>query len=113
MFSTLAVGRRRRRVRRLYHRQCREQSDWPLISAAVADHLGLAPNFYFFAALNLAGAALVYYTIAQTTPMMQTGSAARSPFTAWITHTSSWCAHPCRSVRWSSGSSILSSCRWS
>jgi YNFM family putative membrane transporter len=57
-----------------------------LISAAVADHLGLAPNFYFFAALNLAGAVLVYYTIAQTTPMLQMGPAARSPFTAWITH---------------------------
>ena len=57
-----------------------------LISAAVADHLSLAWNFYFFAALNLAGAVLVYYTVAQTTPMMQMGSAARSPFTAWITH---------------------------
>ena len=57
-----------------------------LISAGVADHLGLAWNFYFFAALNLAGAVLVYYTAAQTTPMMQMGSAARSPFTAWITH---------------------------
>ena len=57
-----------------------------LVSAAVADHLGLASNFYFFAALNLAGAVLVYYTIAQTTPMTQMGSAARSLFTAWITH---------------------------
>src|SRR5438128_4335726 len=57
-----------------------------LVSAAVADHLGLASNFYFFAALNLAGAVLVYYTIAQTTPMMQMGPAARSPFAAWITH---------------------------
>ena len=57
-----------------------------LISAGVADHLGLAWNFYFFAALNLAGAVLVYYTVAQTTPMMQMGSAVRSPFTAWITH---------------------------
>jgi MFS transporter, YNFM family, putative membrane transport protein len=57
-----------------------------LISAAVADHLGLASNFYFFAALNLAGAVLVYYTIARTTPMMQMGPAARSPFTAWLTH---------------------------
>src|SRR5438477_9165016 len=57
-----------------------------LISAAVADHLGLASNFYFFAALNLAGAVLVYYTIAQTTPMVQMGPAARSAFTAWITH---------------------------
>jgi len=56
-----------------------------LVSAAVADHLGLASNFYFFAALNLAGALLVYYTIAQTTPMVQ-GPSARSPFTAWITH---------------------------
>jgi YNFM family putative membrane transporter len=57
-----------------------------LVSAAVADHLGLASNFYFFAALNLAGAVLVYYTIAQTTPMTQTGPAAPAPFTAWITH---------------------------
>jgi len=30
-----------------------------LVSAAVADHLGLASNFYFFAVLNLAGAVLV------------------------------------------------------
>ena len=28
-----------------------------LISAAVADHFGLAANFYFFASLNLLGAA--------------------------------------------------------
>src|SRR5438067_6295720 len=48
-----------------------------LVSAAVADHLGLASNFYFFAALNLAGAVLVYYTSAQTTPMVQMGPAAR------------------------------------
>jgi predicted MFS family arabinose efflux permease len=31
-----------------------------VISASVADHLGLAPNFYVFALLNLAGAALVF-----------------------------------------------------
>ncbi|MGA9336890.1 MAG: MFS transporter, partial [Pseudolabrys sp.] len=30
-----------------------------LISAGVADHFGLAANFYFFSALNLAGAVLV------------------------------------------------------
>ncbi len=40
-----------------------------LISAAVADHLGLATNFYVFAALNLAGAVLVYFTISRTKPM--------------------------------------------
>jgi predicted MFS family arabinose efflux permease len=39
-----------------------------LMSANFADHLGLAPNFYFFAALNLAGAALVYFTIHQAKP---------------------------------------------
>jgi MFS transporter, YNFM family, putative membrane transport protein len=57
-----------------------------LISAALADHLGLAWNFYFFAALNLAGAVLVYYTVAQATPMIQMGPSARSPFAAWIAH---------------------------
>jgi MFS transporter, YNFM family, putative membrane transport protein len=57
-----------------------------LVSAAVADHLGLASNFYFFAVLNLAGAVLVYYTVAQSTPMMQMGPAVRSPFAAWIAH---------------------------
>ncbi len=34
-----------------------------LMSAALADTLGLASNFYFFALLNLAGAALVYFTV--------------------------------------------------
>ena len=57
-----------------------------LVSAAVADHLGLASNFYFFAALNLAGAALVYCTVAQSSPMMQMGPAVRSPFAAWSAH---------------------------
>ena len=57
-----------------------------LVSAAVADHLGLASNFYFFAVLNLAGAVLVYYTVAQSSPMMQMESAVRSPFAAWSAH---------------------------
>jgi MFS transporter, YNFM family, putative membrane transport protein len=57
-----------------------------LISAAVADHFGLAWNFYFFAAINLAGAVLVFYTVAQTTPMMPMGSAYNSPIAAWAEH---------------------------
>jgi predicted MFS family arabinose efflux permease len=57
-----------------------------LISAAVADHFGLAWNFYFFAAVNLAGAVLVYYTVAQTTPMMAMGPVVNSPFAAWAEH---------------------------
>src|SRR6478752_3151625 len=40
-----------------------------LVSAGIADHLGLASNFYFFSALNLAGAVLVYFTIRATVPM--------------------------------------------
>jgi predicted MFS family arabinose efflux permease len=57
-----------------------------LISAAVADHFGLASNFYFFAALNLAGALMVYFTIARTEPMMEMEPAAPSPLAAWGTH---------------------------
>ena len=57
-----------------------------LISAAVADHFGLAWNFYFFAAINLAGAVLVFYTVAQTTPMTPMGSVFNSPFAAWAEH---------------------------
>jgi predicted MFS family arabinose efflux permease len=57
-----------------------------LISAAVADHFGLAWNFYFFAAINLAGAVLVFYTVAQTTPMAPMGSVFNSPFAAWAEH---------------------------
>jgi predicted MFS family arabinose efflux permease len=59
-----------------------------LISAALADHFGLAWNFYGFAALNLAGAVLVYHTVARTTPMMRMKASAQSPFAAWIAHLS-------------------------
>src|SRR5215475_8667000 len=54
-----------------------------LISAALADHLGLAWNFYFFAVLNLAGALLVYCTVAQSAPMEGAHPLARSPLAAW------------------------------
>jgi len=56
-----------------------------LISAAVVDSFGLASNFYFFAALNLAGAVLVYFTIARVQPM-HTMPATQSPFAAMIAH---------------------------
>jgi predicted MFS family arabinose efflux permease len=57
-----------------------------LVSAAIADHLGLASNFYFFAALNLAGAVLVYFTVARAAPMAETTAAAPSPLAAWREH---------------------------
>jgi MFS transporter, YNFM family, putative membrane transport protein len=46
----------------------------------------LAWNFYFFAAVNLAGAVLVFYTVAQTTPMTPMGHVFNSPFAAWAEH---------------------------
>jgi YNFM family putative membrane transporter len=57
-----------------------------LISAAVADHLGLATNFYVFAALNLVGAVLVYFTIGGTKPMDAVESVPNSPLAIWDVH---------------------------
>jgi YNFM family putative membrane transporter len=57
-----------------------------LISAGVADHLGLAANFYFFSMLNLAGAVLVYFTIHKTMPMAPASQSASSPFAIWMNH---------------------------
>ena len=57
-----------------------------LISAAVADHLGLATNFYVFAALNLAGAVLVYFTIGRTKPMDAVETLPSSPLAIWGAH---------------------------
>jgi predicted MFS family arabinose efflux permease len=57
-----------------------------LMSAGVADHLGLAANFYVFAGLNLAGAVLVYFTLKRTQPMASAGSAVASPLAVWAEH---------------------------
>lgn len=56
-----------------------------LISAAVADTLGLAANFYLFALLNLAGAVLVWFTIRRVQPMHPV-TATASPLAAVIAH---------------------------
>jgi predicted MFS family arabinose efflux permease len=57
-----------------------------LISAGVADHLGLAANFYFFSVLNLAGAVLVYFTIHGTEPMPAMQGTAPTRPTDWLRH---------------------------
>ncbi|MGH6952933.1 MAG: MFS transporter, partial [Alphaproteobacteria bacterium] len=57
-----------------------------LMSASIADHLGLATNFYVFALLNLAGAVLVFLSLNRCAPMEATGPAARSPLAAWAQH---------------------------
>ena len=56
-----------------------------LVSAAVADTFGLASNFYFFAMLNLAGAALVFVTIKRAQPMHAMPTT-QSPLQATIAH---------------------------
>ena len=43
-----------------------------LMSAALADHLGLVANFYVFALLNLGGAVLIYFSLARAPAMAVT-----------------------------------------
>ena len=57
-----------------------------LVSAAVADHFGLAANFFVFATLNLAGAILVTSTIKRTPKMAPMPMSGRSPLDAWKMH---------------------------
>jgi predicted MFS family arabinose efflux permease len=57
-----------------------------LLAAGVADHLGLAANFYLFALLNLIGAVLAYFTLKQAAPLAPGATAAGSPLAAWSGH---------------------------
>jgi predicted MFS family arabinose efflux permease len=56
------------------------------VSAAVADHFGLASNFYLFAALNLAGAVLVYFTVYRTPPAHCLGRTMETQLASWALH---------------------------
>ncbi|HEU0203993.1 MAG TPA: MFS transporter, partial [Burkholderiaceae bacterium] len=57
-----------------------------LLSASLADHFGLATNFYVFAALNLAGAVLAYYYLGRTMLSHAGAAATRSPWSIWAEH---------------------------
>ncbi|MCF8533744.1 MAG: MFS transporter [Reyranella sp.] len=57
-----------------------------LLAAGVVDHLGLAANFHVFAALNLAGAIVVWFSVERTKPMVQTDRSHASPLTSWLAH---------------------------
>jgi predicted MFS family arabinose efflux permease len=57
-----------------------------LMSAALADHLGLAGNFVVFAGLNLAGALLAWWMLVRSTPM----AAAAMPPAPWSTLLNHW-----------------------
>jgi MFS transporter, YNFM family, putative membrane transport protein len=63
-----------------------------LMSAALADHLGLAGNFVVFAGLNLAGALLAGLTLARATPM----PASAMPAAPWRTLLDHWRNPPLR-----------------
>src|SRR6516164_4850186 len=57
-----------------------------LVSAALADHFGLAANFYFFAGLNICGALLVYFTVCRTPVMRDATRPTESHLEAWLQH---------------------------
>jgi predicted MFS family arabinose efflux permease len=57
-----------------------------LVSASLADHFGLAANFYIFALLNLAGAALVYFTVTSAPPARRMPHAEAGGLQAWLEH---------------------------
>ncbi len=58
-----------------------------LVSATLADFFGLGVNFYFFAALNLVGAALVFLNLDRMSPMVSTAQIS-SPLASWGQHLS-------------------------
>lgn len=59
-----------------------------LMSAALADHFGLAANFLVLAALNIAGAALVLFAFDKVPPMPRTGERGDGMrrASAWLAH---------------------------
>jgi predicted MFS family arabinose efflux permease len=57
-----------------------------LMAAALADHLGLAGNFYVFSMLNLAGAVLVYCYLRRTPAMPVQSASGHSAFAVWREH---------------------------
>jgi MFS transporter, YNFM family, putative membrane transport protein len=59
-----------------------------LVSSALADHLGLAANFYIFALLNLAGAILVFFTVHRAPPMARSVLQMPPPVSTWLAHLS-------------------------
>jgi MFS transporter, YNFM family, putative membrane transport protein len=60
-----------------------------LLAAGVVDHLGLVANFYVFAALNLGGAVLVWFTVQRTPPMAEADAIRRAPLASFLVHLAS------------------------
>jgi len=74
-----------------------------LLAAGVVDHLGLSANFCVFAALNLSGAVLVWFTVEHASPMRQVDMSHRTPFASWLGHF----ANPALSAAFAIGFLIL------
>lgn len=55
-----------------------------MMAASLVDHLGIAANFVAFSALNLGGAALVWFWLGRAAPAPMDG--ARSPLSVWGEH---------------------------
>lgn len=62
-----------------------------LVSGALADSLGVAANFVFFAGLNLVGALLVFIAFKSATPMSGGADGARAPLTVMAGHLRNSC----------------------
>jgi MFS transporter, YNFM family, putative membrane transport protein len=57
-----------------------------LMSATIADTLGLAANFYVFAGLNVAGAILVYFALNRMSHLVVAGAGTHASLPAWRQH---------------------------
>jgi MFS transporter, YNFM family, putative membrane transport protein len=57
-----------------------------MLSAAVADNLGLEANFLVFAILNLCGAGLAFASLSRTSPMSELATKSGSALEAWQVH---------------------------
>ena len=55
-----------------------------MMAASLVDHLGIAANFFAFSALNLGGAALVWFWLGRAAPAPMDG--ARAPLSVWGEH---------------------------
>ena len=57
-----------------------------LLAAGIVDHLGLVANFYIFAALNLSGAVLVWFTVERAQPMPVADASHRGSLASFLLH---------------------------
>lgn len=57
-----------------------------LLAAGLVDHWGLAANFHVFAALNLGGALLVWFSVERTPPMRLADMSHAYPFDSFLVH---------------------------